>query len=76
MNPALINSILTASVPTLMVVVALLLNRSDSRDLRTELRREIAELRTQQHNDMLRIYELFGEHGERISRLESRVLQH
>ena len=73
MNPTLINSIVTASIPTIMVVLALILSRNDSQQLRTELRREIAELRTQQHNDMLRIYELFGEHGERISRLESKV---
>lgn len=68
-NATLVNSIITASVPTLMVVIALLLNRNDSR----ELRAEIASLRLQQHNDMMRLYELFGEHGERLAKLEVRI---
>lgn len=75
MNPTLINSILTASIPTVMVVLALLLQRNDIHHLRAELRQEIADLRTQQHNDMLRIYQLFGEHGERLMRLEARVFE-
>lgn len=57
-----------------MVGLGIVLSRIDIHHLRDELRRKIAELRTQQHSDMLRIYELFGEHGERIVRLETKIL--
>lgn len=34
---------------------------------------KIDAVRAQQHADMLRLYELFGEHAERLARLETRV---
>jgi hypothetical protein len=84
MNATLIAGILSAAVPTLAIVLSILLNRSDYHkldskidakidSLRGELHRDIDALRAQQHADMLRIYELFGEHAQRLTRLETQV---
>jgi hypothetical protein len=93
MNPTLIAAILSASVPTTLIIVGIFLSRGDYHKLdaklaakidkldakldnkiegvRSELLKEITAVRSQQHADMLRICELFGEHGERITRIEA-----
>jgi hypothetical protein len=69
MNPGLLPAILAATVPTLAIILGIVLSRNDYH----HLREEIAGVRTQQHADMLRIYELFGEHAERIVKLETQT---
>jgi len=69
MNTTLVAAILSASVPTLAIVLSILLHRGDYHKLDAK----IDAVSTQQHADMLRLYELFGEHAERLARLETRV---
>lgn len=73
MNSTLVAAILSASVPTLAIVLSILLNRSDYHKLDAKIDAKIDAVRAQQHADMLRLYELFGEHAERLARLETRV---
>jgi hypothetical protein len=98
----LVSAILTAAVPTLLIVVSILLNRSDYHRLhgeigsvrselraefrtdlnavrsdldrvRSELTGEINVSRNQQHLDMLRLFELYGEHSQRIAKIETKM---
>jgi hypothetical protein len=84
MNTTLIAAILSAAVPTLLIILSILLSRNDYHKLdakidakidtlRGELHRDIDAVRSQQHADMLRIYELFGEHSQRLTRLETLI---
>ncbi len=84
MNTTLVAAILSASVPTLAIVLSILLNRSDYHKLDAKIDAKIDKLdakiddridsvRAQQHADMLRLYELFGDHAERLARLETQV---
>ena len=91
MNTTLVASIISASVPSLLVVLSIILSRADYHRLDTKIDNKIDALdtkidmkisaldtkihavRAQQHADMLRIYELFGEHSQRIARLETLV---
>jgi len=79
-NTTLVASIISASVPSLLVVLSIILSRADYHRLDTKIDNKIDALdtkidavRAQQHADMLRIYELFGEHSQRIARLETLV---
>ncbi len=69
MNTTLVAGILSASVPTLAIVLSILLNRSDFHKLDAK----IDAVRAQQDADMLRLYEFLGEHAERFARLGTRV---
>jgi len=73
MNTTLITAILSAAVPTLAIVLSILLNRSDYHKLDSKIDAKIDAVRSQQHADMLRLYELFGEHAQRLARLETQV---
>ena len=84
MNTTLVAAILSASVPTLAIVLSILLHRGNYHKLDAKIDAKIDKLdaridakidavRAQQHADMLRLYELFGEHAERLARLETRV---
>jgi uncharacterized protein with PIN domain len=79
-NTTLVASIISASVPSLLVVLSIVLSRADYHKLDnkidaldSKLDAKIDAVRAQQHADMLRIYELFGEHSQRIARLETLV---
>jgi hypothetical protein len=72
MNTTLVAAILSASVPTLAIVLSIVLNR-DYHKLDAKIDAKIDAVRAQQHADMLRLYELFGEHAERLARLETRA---
>jgi hypothetical protein len=84
MNPTLIAAILSGAVPTLAIILGILLSRSDYHKLNdkidakidrleTKLDAKIDTVRAQQHADMLRIYELFDEPAQRLTRLETQV---
>ena len=73
MNTTLIAAILSAPVPTFAIVLSILLNRSDYHKLDSKIDAKIDAVRSQQHADMLRLYELFGEHSQRLTRLETQV---
>jgi len=79
-NSTLVASILSAAVPTLAIILGILLSRGDYHKLDsridaldTKLDTKIDAVRAQQHANMLRLYELFGEHAQRIARLETQV---
>jgi len=79
-NSTLVASILSAAVPTLAIILGILLSRGDYHKLDsridaldTKLDAKIDAVRAQQHANMLRLYELFGEHAQRIARLETQV---
>jgi hypothetical protein len=69
MNPTMVGLFTAVSVPTVVSLIGILLNRGDVK----ELRADIASLRLQQHNDMIRMIELHAEHGNRLSKLEARA---
>jgi len=80
MNATLVAAILSAAVPTLAIILGILLSRGDYHNLDakfdaldTKLDAKIDAVRAQQHADMLRLYELFGEHSQRLTRLETQV---
>jgi hypothetical protein len=79
-NSTLEASILSAAVPTLAIILGILLSRGDYHKLDsridaldTKLDAKIDAVRAQQHANMLRLYELFGEHAQRIARPETQV---
>ena len=79
MNSTLVASILSAAVPTLAIILGILLSRGDYHKLDSRIDAldtklaKIDAVRAQQHANMLRLYELFGEHAQRIARLETQV---
>lgn len=72
-------TILTIGIPTLAVLIGILLNRNDANRLDSRitsveqnLRAEIASARKQSHEDIMLLVGIAREHGERITRVESR----
>lgn len=75
-NSQTIVAVLTALTPTVTVLIALLVQRQDTRDLRAELQKQMIDLRTdlqsqminlrnQVHADLLMIH-------ERVAKVEAR----
>ncbi len=58
-------AILTALTPTVTVLLALLIQRQDMRDLRSYLQKQMIDLRNQVHADLLMIH-------ERVAKVEAR----
>jgi hypothetical protein len=58
-------AILTALTPTVTVLLALLIQRQDMRDLRSDLQKQMIDLRNQVHADLLMIH-------ERVAKVEAR----
>ena len=75
-------------IPTLVIILGILLNRSDVKELRVEirglrgemtseigaLRAEIANLRSEFHHEFREFYRTLGQHDVRIDNLEKRDL--
>jgi hypothetical protein len=68
-------------IPTLVIILGILLNRGDVRDLRSEmrskiggLRTEISHLRSEFHREFREFYRTLGQHDVRIDNLEKRDL--
>ena len=77
---------ITIGIPVLAILFGVLWNNQGLRDLKTELKSEIKDLRGEMKNDFLRIeskqdrmqadlsqfYRILGEHGARIDNIEKR----
>jgi hypothetical protein len=72
----------TIGIPVLAIVLGILLNRSDVKDIRAEIanmrteivsvRTEIANMRSEFHREFREFYRTLGQHDIRIENLEKR----